>query len=328
MVMPRACMTMGLGAALLIASASHEGRAAAEIDPVALMWNAPAGCPTGAAVHDRIETSLGPSPSELAPVAAVVNVSEPSAGRWQAVLALFTRGERAERTFEAETCEALATATTLIVALAAEGPRPNRPLPPAVAASLPPPRDVAEPWDSRRALAQLEFSLDDGTMPRSAAPGIAALFGASWSWGRPRLRLLGGPGLLLPQDAGPLYGIDGNQSVGHYWAYTLSGRGCFTVAASGFEVGPCLGGELAVMHGTSIGGTEQGTQDWLSALGALMGAVSVSSNVVVFGHLDAVLPGTRRTFMGAPVNVGSYNPVFTISSHALRGAVGIELRVF
>ena len=80
---------------------------AAELDPVALVWTAPAGCPTENAVHDDVEKTLGLSVHELASVAAVVTVVR-RVGRWQADMVLHSRGERSERTFDAESCDALA----------------------------------------------------------------------------------------------------------------------------------------------------------------------------------------------------------------------------
>jgi hypothetical protein len=316
--------TWGLGSARV---------SAAGAEPVALIWNAPAGCPTSTAIQDEVDRSLAGSLKEVAPVAAAVNVLAPSppGGRWRATLALDSHGKRAERQFEAESCEALAAAAALIIALAAEGdddssptrPPPLRPadkgIDPTLSAG---PAEPGAAWNDAGVFVLVGALLDSGTMPDEPAVGLEIAAEQSWTASLWHLRLIIGSSLFLPQNLGPT--MNAGDPSGRYWMASVSGRGCLTAALFRFEVGPCLGGEVAVMHATDIGGTlANSTQYWASPLGSAMAAVTVTARVVLFARTDIVVPTTRRTFLGTG-NIETY----TIPSFAVRGAVGVELRLF
>ena len=307
---------------------------AAELDPVALLWNAPVGCSTAEAVHEQVESSLGGASKNLAPVAAVVDVAAGSPGRWRAKLTLHARGKHAERQFEAESCDGLSAAAALIIALAAEdaaeapaevageqrpGPRPDvHAL--TIASSVRPPG-----WNLSGRVAQVGLSLDSGTMPRGSEPGLEASLGGVWSSELWRLRLLGRLSYFLPQDT---FAPAGYESLGRYWLAALAGRGCATAALFRFELGPCLGAEVVAMHGSSIGGgVASSTQYWLAPVGGAVAAFAIAPQIVVFAQGEVAVPGTRRTFMGDS-NAGFFNPVYTVPSFAIRGAAGFELRFF
>jgi len=303
---------------------------AAEVDPVALVWIAPAGCPSSDAVHDQIEKALGVSVKELAPVAAVVTVS-PAVGSWQASLTLHSHGQRSVRAYDAETCDALADATALIVALAAEGqdPAPSGRASPeslaaeragggkaAVSAGAPP------VWTGSSTAVQVSATFDDGTMPYSFAPGIELGAGRAWDASFWRLRLLGGASYYFTQTGG---GGMNDGYLGTYRFVSLAARACATAVLGPFEVGPCVGGEFAYMHGDDVGGTNVGdSQYWLSPLGGMTAAVAVGPRLSLVARSEVVFPTTFRTFMGA--SPGGYNPVYTVPAHAIRVAAGLEVR--
>jgi len=321
----------GLGGARLAAAGSER---------VALLWNAPEGCPTTQAILDDVERTLGGAHRDIAPVAAAVNVLVPSPpdGRWRANLVIHSHGKRAERQFEAESCEALASATGLIVGLAAEGTddaaptRSDGQVAPAAsraddAIAAAPGQGPANPepaWNGSGPHVLVGGILDSGTMPGSSAPGIEAGAGQSWTTSIWRMRLTAGASFFPEQNLPNTmtFGVP----YGRYWMVSFSGRGCLTTVLSRFEIGPCLGGELAFMHSTGLGGpTVTDTQYWASVLGSAVAALTVVSRVVVFARTEVLFPTTQRSFHEVWQG-GTISDVYKIPAHAFRGVAGVELR--
>ena len=132
--------------------------AAAQAKPMVVIWQAPLGCPTAANVQAEVEGNLARSGAGPAPVVALVNVRGPTSGRWEASL-LFQAGyTRAERRFDAESCEALAGAAAFIIALWAEG-GPDAPPPYAATPTSGVEKDLQEDTFQTRAASP-------GTAPR------------------------------------------------------------------------------------------------------------------------------------------------------------------
>jgi len=330
-------------AAMAVAGLGSARVAAAGSEHVALLWNAPEGCPTTQAILDEVEKTLGGSPKDLAPVAAAVNVVAPSApdGRWRASLVIHSHGKRAERQFEAESCKALASATALIVGLAAEGPDDTSPTRSAGQVQPPPlradstitaapaagPAKPGAEWNDSGPLVVVAGLLDAGTMPDPAgsAPGIEAAAAQSWTTSAWRVRLSAGASFFPQKDLGPNT-MEFGVPYGRYWMVLFSGRGCLTAVLSRFELGPCMGGELTFMHASGIQGpTATDTQYWASLLGSALAALTVASRVGVFARADVVFPTTRRSFI--EVNAGGgIGDVYKIPARAFRAVLGVELR--
>ena len=325
----RGWLAVALGGLVHLFYAGGAARAA-EPDPVALLWAAPAGCPTADAVHEQTEKALGATVKQLGSVAAVVTVAQ-GVGRWQANLTLHSHGKRSERTYEAESCGALAEATALIVALAAEG---EDAAVPAGASSAPPHQGPESPllrteprWTRSSRLLQIGLTFDKGTLPYSFAPGIEGSAGLSWDASLWRLRLLGGASYFLPEDGTTAFGSPGE--LGRYWLATFALRGCATAVLGSFEMGPCVGGEFAVIHGSDVGSTgASDSQYWVSPIGAIMLEVRLTSSVALLGRTDLAFPTTLRTVMGGSAPGGSPIPIYDIPSHAVRAVAAIELRFF
>ena len=291
--------------------------AAAQAKPMVVIWQAPPGCPTAPNVQAEVEGNLARSGPGLVPVVAMVNVSGPAAGRWRASL-LFQAGyTRAERQFEAESCQAIASAAALIIALWAEG-GPDTPPPTAATArdsEKPPIAPAVEP--SRAAFVlMLNGILDWGTMPDSPAGGMEAAGGPLWTVSGWHLRALADVS-FFPNRRTPLTSAP---EQADFELFDVSGRGCATVVVNRFEIGPCAGIELAVMYGSGTP-LQDGTQSWLSLLGSGLASWSISPAVAVFGRADVVVPTTRRTFFDL-----NQNPLYEVPAVAVRGALGIELR--
>jgi hypothetical protein len=106
------------GAALVVAAtlASFPARAA----PVQLEWSAPGACPQAAHVHAEVERLVGgwEKVARERGIEAEAQVALTSPRRWRLVLRV--RGAEAEgtRVLEGESCEALADAAALVLALA------------------------------------------------------------------------------------------------------------------------------------------------------------------------------------------------------------------
>jgi len=167
--------------------------------------------------------------------------------------------------------------------------------------------------------------VDEGTMRAPPAGGFEAA--AGWSRRAPawRVRALVGAGYFPTQRAASSTTGEG----GEFWLLTVSGRSCLTAAGARFEIGPCLGAELAVMRGAGTGsdaGFQAGSATglWLAALGSAVVSWSLTPALALFGRGDLVVPTVRRSFVVMPGNV----EVHRVAAVGGRGAVGIELRFF
>jgi len=307
-----------LAAAMALGSARS---AAAQAKPIMVIWQAPPGCPTAERVETEVEKNLARSGAVMVPVVAMVSVNGPTAGRWQASL-LFQAGyTRAERKFEAESCEAIAAAAALIITLWVEGGPDTPPAAAAAQDSEKPPIAAAPEHgvapERTPFVVMLNGLLDWGTMPDPPAGGMEAAGGPIWTFPGWRLRALADLS-FFPKRRTPLAAY---ADQGNFQLFDVSGRGCATIGNNRFEIGPCGGVELAVMHGSGTA-LQDGTQVWLSLLGSALASLSISSAVAVFGRADVVVPTVRNSFF----NPSSLYTVYKVPAAAVRGALGLELR--
>jgi hypothetical protein len=334
-------------AALLVGLVSGPGsmaRADPRPRPAALTWDAPAGCPTADDVLDAVEQALAKPSATPTLVTATARVLDGPGNVWQASLTLEVRGTRTERQFEAESCNAIAAAASLIIATVVEDASevPSAAIssatPTSPASRSAPPSDGARPPSNTgpttapdrdpRFLVMANGVLDWTTTPSPPAVGLEAAVGRTWSAGSWRLRGIAGADLFpyLRPPVVPELGPVG----GHFWQLGVSGRGCLaTTALAAFEIGPCFGAELVAMRASSAGGStsdfatlESATLFWFSLLGSLATSWNVSPSMDVVLHGDVVAPMKRPTF-------GLHNSAlveYRVPALALRGALGIELR--
>jgi len=328
---PRPGYAVLVAAGFLASLAGAQRAQAADLDRVALVWTAPADCPSADTVHHQVEEIVGDTATDLAPVAAVVTVAR-GIGTWQASLVLQAHGQRSERQYDAESCGALGAAMALIVALAAEGMEPPPPSTTGEAAvqrgSREQPRAPGAPpfWVASSVLVHLGATFDDGTMPYSFAPGIEVTAGRMLEASFWRLRFLGGGSYYFTQTGG---GGPSDWYLGTYWLLSFAARACATATMGRFELGPCLGAEFVFMHGDNVGGSQVGdSQYWLSPLVGLLASFTVTSRLGFFGRADVAFPTTMRTFMGRPAFPGGNNPIYDVPPNATRVVAGVELRFF
>jgi len=337
--------------ALLVLSLLAGGGAAraAQPAPVALSWEAPDGCPTVDTVLGNVERILAEPGRPHAPVGAAAKVTVTAGDPWQATLILESGGTRTERRFQAESCDAAAAAAALILALAIEDRAAAEALAPpsfrgaAAAAELPadadvpplrapdgptladrPPPSPAAPGVHRRA--QLLWTangvVDWGTLPNSPSGGVEGSLGSRWSAGRWRLRALAGAAFFPTRELSWVAGV--GYVYGDFWLMNIAGRACLGVTAARFEIGPCLGGELAVMHASSSENNPwemaTATHLWFSALGSAVASLRVTRSVTVSVRADAAVPTSRGTFGTSRTD----SLVYQVPALAFRSAIGIE----
>jgi hypothetical protein len=323
-----------------MAALGGAGVASAQAVPAAgtLTWRAPPGCPTEATVAAEVGQNLAGSGAGSTAFTAVVDVRGPTEdGRWEASLLFQALDTRAERRFEAESCEAIASAAALVIALWAEGwvdappavtvapapfvppPAPVAAVPAVIAASRAAVREDPLADARRRQLVfMLNGLLDSDTMPGTAARGIELGGGLLWKGQGWRLRALAG-GSYFPMR---LWNLPNNVRLANSQLWNVASRGCFTFGDHRFEFGPCAGVELAFMRETGEPFTDS-NQLWLSLLGAAVASVRIWSPVALFMRGEAVVPTTRpRYFVNDPGDVWE---AFQVPALAFRGALGIEM---
>jgi hypothetical protein len=158
--------------------------------------------------------------------------------------------------------------------------------------------------------------LDWGTMPDPPGGGLEAAGGPTWTSDGWRLRALAGLSFFPNRRTSLTNYVD--QAT--FELFDLSARGCATVVRGRFELGPCGGAELAIMHGSGAA-LQDSTQLWASLLGSAIASWSISSAVAVFGRAEVVVPTIQATFLN---QFG--NPVYKVPAVAFRGSLGLELR--
>jgi hypothetical protein len=286
---------------------------------MALTWNGPPGCPTTENVQARVDALLGgeASASSVADVRASGQVERTDSG-FRLLLSMGVGSSPSSRVIEARTCDELAGAAAIAIALLARSTlggdsasssndntpgtstssdgEPKPPPPPA-----PKPRDPTNPEPApREQVAAARLVLDApvavvgwGSLP-STALGLGAGLGIRWK----ALRATARAELWQPQT---------DQVSGLSTRFTLqSGRveACLVQTVYGVDLGPCVGASVQRLSGEGVASqvfaAESRTATWVSGLGGLF----VSSPIPGFAHL--------RIFGEATVLVSPARPRFVI----------------
>jgi hypothetical protein len=307
-------------AALVAAAAVCGARpASAQVQRVPLAWNAPPGCPTAATVLAEVDRNLASVGERRAAFLAVVDVSEGPKGLWQAQLHVEARGGQAERRFEAESCAAIASATALIIALAAQvgdGGAAVEAGPPVPVTRREAPAAPAAYWQRAPLGVIVSGLVDGGIMPKLPAAGLEVAVGPSWTAPGWRLRALASAGFFFPRSA------DVSMVYGDFWRLAVSGRGCVS-EGDAVEVGLCVGGELSAMHahGPFNSGLSDDTRYWFAPAASALVSWNVRPRLTILARCDVTVPVPRGEFHD-DVGVGV---VYTVPAVAVGGALGLEL---
>lgn len=241
-------------------------------EPLALTWSAPAECPQAAAAEGRVARLAGAAQtSQAGELVAAVTIAKLAENRWSATLKL---GASA-RVLEGESCEGVADAAIVILAMAVDPqsapepapPEPEpaevvaepEPVPPTPVAAAPAPRAparVAEPAvapvsappaDPAPWGASLRGFGEWGMLPAPSLGAVVAVH-AAWSTHLVELSALG----LLPRDAA----VEGGTQGGEFSWFGFQLMGCQLLARPAFVCGGFEGGRLS---GDGFGAREERT---------------------------------------------------------------------
>jgi hypothetical protein len=297
-----------------------------ESSPVSLSWTAPVECPDAAYVHGTIRRLLTTSAASTAdqPVLATATVTR-GGNVWRAEIVTETRGVTRRRALEGATCQAVADASALVLAMLVNPEKvsahhAHEDSEPEVRAvrkpENPPPSPPPAPPPPMRTLfgtVEVLGGMDVGTMP-SVGAGAGIGLGAVWSaW---RMEMLG---LAQPYETVSVSSVPG---VGARFRIARSGpRGCYALFDGPIALRPCAGAELVWMraNGTGLGRPAQNETMW----GEVVAGVGVRWAFLPHMGLSldaaAQIPIRRRDVVIAQIGV-----VHTVPALTTRATIALD----
>lgn len=331
-------------AAVLVAHTVPLSRAHADdfAPRVQVDWQAPPGCPALDYVEKTATRWLSRAGSASSPdLHMVAEVARRQDGRWSVALRLRSaRGEQ-RRSLTAESCQAAADATALILALAIDQGRADagaEARPPPVSTSPPPmDRGAVEPEETPPASDHASLAdavhtpplrpvwwlnasamADFGDLPK-AEPGAAVSFGAR-PFARRAVRLGASVSVFSPSGAnapGP--------TGGRFWLGMLSASACWEPSLSSFSFGPCLdaGGALLAGSGSGETSTQSRAVPWWTFGAHATIAYRLASTWRLRADAGPALAVGRPEFL-AMSGGGELSVIFQPQVVALRVAFGVE----
>ena len=296
-----------------------------------LFWRAPVDCPSIDEVRAEVARLLGgpvhlPGGQELKASAIVAH--EPT---WSVSIQTDLAGRSGRRSIEAASCQDLADATALILALVIDPTvvptppmrsKPSLPLPP-----LPPPPPVPvvpQPAPQKQPLPMdflfgVQATGSQGTLP-SVDLGVGGSVGVVARHVRVELRTT--YGLRRDQIATVATPADAYGRF-NFLASTLVA--CFNLGKEALAFGPCAGTEVGVVsaEGFGISKSYQVHRLWLAFGAGGYAAIALGRHVGVPLHLDVLAPIRRPEFVFSD---SVPNRVFQAPAIGVRASLGIELR--
>ncbi len=292
--------------AAALAAASAYGQAPTFV----LHWDAPnLDCPDEAHVQRAVRELLGGDDPATSHVDARARVERVAEGTWREHLTTVRDGTTGERVFDAGSCNSLADATALIVALAIDPQRvqtgagsaatTEASATAAATTALAPEPDHVPPPIAARTHAPAPSSLfaafaaisgDLGTLPR-AAYGLH--LGAALLFPRARLELYGGYWPAQQAHDPVVAGGGGELSL------SAGGmRGCWVPLSGTFVLAACPGLELGLLHGQGTGLRTPQTSDGLWFAATILGRVTwrITRSWSLLLDVSLVVPFVRDTF--------------------------------
>ena len=300
---------------------------------LSFVWRAPEGCPAASHVETEIDKLLGGPARDHARDELRVQATVDHGAGWLVTLETASKTANGHRTIEAATCQGLANATALIVALMID--------PDAVAArsAQTKPADVPIPAPLPAAPPTLAPVVAPTTVPRGRTT-----FGFVGASAAGNLGVLPGPdagasvtlGLVRPRwriEARAVYGFRQVRSETlsnppdaygrfSFTAGTLSG--CLSFAQPRMEWGPCVGAELGIVRGQGFGASQTTSESspWFGLGAGAFLAIKAKGWLYFPVHADAVVPlwRPRYVFQNVPT------PIFQSWPVGARLTAGVELR--
>jgi hypothetical protein len=285
-----------------------------------LSWDGPPGCPTAENVRTRVDTLLagGARAGSVADVRASGQVERTDNG-FRLLLTMGIGSTPSSRLIEARTCDELAGAAAIAIALLArssseEGSSPSAgdgtPAASAPGGQVDPPPAAAAGRDttSSKKLSPAEAEVPPtrlrlvvdapigvagwGSLP-SAGLGLGAAVGVRWKALRATVR-------------GELWQPQTDRDSGFATRFTLqSGRteACLIQAVHGLELGPCLGAAVQRLAGEGIGSevfsAKSRTAVWVSGAGGLFASLPTPgfAHLRFFGEASVLVSPSRPRFL-------------------------------
>jgi len=310
-----------------------------------LQWSAPAECPPGHDVGERISSLLGYTLDQHAEqVDFEAEVSASSDGTWHLLLRVTRGSKTAERRIDGETCDAVAGAAAVAIALVL---KPD----PRAEAEEPPEEErveSAEPEKDGAALPALDEASNEpspstgnsaAVPPATSSPPTSAI-GAG-------VRLTGGADVatfgelvlgaelaitLLAGDhwRGELFGrflptqqaaVDRGASAEFQW-FGGGTRGCAQPVTGQLGLLGCLGFEAGWIEasGADVSRAQTARVTWLGPLGTVVALWSLTDAFALVGTAEVAAPLARHEFRIDGVGVVHRLPVITA-----RFGIGLEV---
>ncbi len=313
-------------AALVTASSFVQAAHAQQATPrgIELRWSAPAGCPEAAQLAAEVERLLGRSlPESAVSFTADATVERDDAGRWHMHLETRARDDARTRELDGESCDDVANATAVILALAIDEEqstqRTRRVAPSPTTAPASERADAgAESVDRERWIwaARARGAVDVASLPQASAG-----FGADVELIRGALRIELGAMIWIPKSAAV---ADHAGAGGTVSLFTGALHGCFVpIRARAVELGACGGLEAGRIAAEGFGVTSPATNSglWLAPGLGLLAVWRAGPRLGIVAEAEALAPLVRDEF--TLLNVGDVHRAPPLTG---RAAVGLEVR--
>jgi hypothetical protein len=228
-----------------------------------LQWVAADGCPDGASARAAIDRYVGErGQGALGPVSVRVELAPDGDGAWQGRVALRSRSGQGDRVFHGPSCDQVAEAATLIVAILLEPLKTTAKI--REEASAPPPSEPAV--ETAHVELGVQTSGDVGSLPAPTV-GVGLVLGVRA--GSALVDIQGSYWAPQRADHGPVPGSGGEMGL-----YAGSLRACvdvFRPRQGRFRLDPCARVELGLATGVGFGlpDRKESRDLWGAALGGL-----------------------------------------------------------
>jgi hypothetical protein len=300
-----------------VALASYPALAASPAETwIELAWEAPAECPTGAAVVAQIDAPKAQRTPPAPVVRARGKVMAVDGGNERYELRLAVRGAlgQGERVVRADTCAHIAEAAALVLGVALEGelaaaPK-DVPATPPVAVRT----EAHAPHPTTLGLG-IAGAFDAGSLPGASGGPAAALAIARPPW-RAELHGLA----LLGRDARGL--TEGSGATVRL--YAAGARGCVGPVDTAWDPAACAGAEVGRMTGDGFGlrSTSTSAGTWIAATAGVFAGPALSRSIALRAGVEGGWVPLAPRFV-----VDGQGTVFEPPSLFLRASAGVEMRL-
>jgi hypothetical protein len=293
-------------------------------DTLQLTWRAPAECPSADRVRLAavLDTTAARPTGVLVAEAIVEPMGSPETRRWRVTLRTRRGAVVGERTIEASTCDGIADATAIVLALAltsagapeadAVGSTPSMPVEPL--APVAPVSAVGAPSFGLG----VSVAADASSLPLPTLGGSLTL---AWTAGHARAEL--DVRRWAPQSRT----LDPFSAGARFSMTSLGARGCWVAlggAGAALDVSACTGADVHFVSAPAYGvdPSYDASARWLAVAGGALARFSVATWLKLRTRVEAYVPLSRPTFV---LEGGGAGPLHQPSALGAGGSLGIEL---